>query len=120
MAQTNHSSIPFPIAEELLRNFIARFLAELMQVTGNLQNSDDFQAVLQTYYDSLQPWRESGDDPLNPRAVFSLLENCTFDETGEYITVVLSPGAEALFRAWLLRHTIWREAGLDTAHAWWN
>ena len=87
---------------------------------GNPQNPDDFQAALQTYYDSLQPWRESGDGPLNPRAVFSLLENCTFDETGEYITVVLSPEAEALFRAWLRRHKIWSEAGLDTAHAWLN
>jgi len=120
MSQTNHSSIPFPIAEELFRNLIVRFLAELMQVTGNLKNQDDFQAALQTYCDSLQPWRESGDGPLNQRAVFSLFENCTFDETGEYMTVVLSSEAEALFRAWLRRHKIWSEAGLDTAHAWVN
>jgi hypothetical protein len=51
MSQTNHSSIPFPIAEELLRNLIVRFLAELMQVTGNLKNPDDFQAALMNFDD---------------------------------------------------------------------
>ena len=96
MAQTKHSSIPFPIADELLRNLIVRFLAELMEVTGNPKDQDDFQAALQTYCDSLQPWREPGDGPPNPRDAFSLLENCTFDETGEHITVELSPEAEAL------------------------
>jgi hypothetical protein len=120
MSQAKHSPIPLPIADELLRNLIVRFLAELMQVTGNPKDQDDFQAALQTYCDSLQPWREPGDGPPNPRAVFSLLEHCTFDETGEHITVELSPEAEALFRAWLRRRKIWSEAGLDTAHAWWN
>ena len=107
MSQTNHSSIPFPIADELLRALMVRFLAELMEVTGNPQNAEDFQAALQTYCDSLQPWRESGDGPPNPRAAFSLFENYTFDETGEHITVELSPEAEALFRAWLRRHKVW-------------
>ncbi len=120
MSQRNHSSKPFPMAEELPRDLIVRFLADLMEATGNPQNPDDFQAALQTYCDSLQPWRESRDGPPNPRAAFSLLENCTFDETGEHITVVLSPEAEALFRAWLRRHKIWSEAGLNTAHAWLN
>ena len=91
-----------------------------MQVTGNPKNQDDFQAALQTYCDSLQSWLDPGDGPPNLRAVFSLLENYTFDETGENITVVLSLEAEALFRAWLRRHKIWSEAGLDTAHAWLN
>ena len=108
------------MVDELPRALIVRFLAELMEVTGNPQNPDDFQAALQTYCDSLQPWREPGDGPPNPRDAFSLFENCTFDETGEHITVVLSPEAEALFRAWLRRHQIWSEAGLNTAHAWLN
>ncbi|HET8669286.1 MAG TPA: hypothetical protein VFM05_01300 [Candidatus Saccharimonadales bacterium] len=120
MAQTKHSPLPFPIAEELLRTHIVRFLADLMEATGNPQNLDDFQAALQTYCDSLQPWQKPGDGPPNPRSAFSLLESCTFDETGEYLTVELSPEAEALFRAWLRRHKIWSEAGLDTAHAWLN
>src|SRR4030095_4899159 len=120
MSQTKHSPIPFPIAEELLRNLIVRFLADLMDVTSNLKNQDDFQAALQTYCDSLQPWRAPGDGPPNPRAVFSLLESYTCDETGEHLAVGLSPEAQALFRAWLRRHKIWSEAGLDRAHAWLN
>lgn len=44
--------------------------------------------------------------------MFTLLEGYTFDETGENMTVVLSPEAEALFRAWLRRHKIWREVEL--------
>jgi len=99
---------------------MVRFLADLMEVTGDPKNQDDFQVSLQTYCDSLQPWRAPDDGPPNPRAVFSLLENYTFDETGEDMTVVLSPEAEALFRAWLRRHKVWSEAGLDTAHAWLN
>ena len=120
MSQTNRSSKLFPMAEALLRNLTVRFLADLMKATGNPQNPDDFQAALQTYCDSLQPWREPSDGPIKPRDAFSLLENYTFDETGEHITVVLSPEAEALFRAWLRRHRIWSEAGLNTAHAWLN
>jgi hypothetical protein len=52
--------------------------------------------------------------------VFSLLERCEFDESGEQISVILSPEAEALFRAWLRRNQIWCNAGLNTAHAWSN
>ena len=89
-------------------------------VTGNLKNQADFQAALQTYCDSLQPWLDPGDVPPHPRAVFSLLEDCSFDATGDHIAVVLSPEAEALFSAWLRRHKIWSEAGLNTAHAWLN
>lgn len=47
-----------------------------------------------------------------------VLEGCTFDETGDNVTVVLSPEAEAFFRAWLRRHKIWRDAGLNPAHTW--
>jgi len=120
MAQTKHFHIPLPIAEELRRDLIVRFLAEVMQVTGNPKNQDEFQAALQTYCDGLQPWLEPGDGPSHPRAVFSLLERCSFDEAGENISVILSPEAEALFRAWLRRHKIWSDAGLNTAHAWLN
>jgi hypothetical protein len=120
MSKVTLPSLPFPIAEALRRELVVRFLTELMQVMGNLKNQADFQAALQAYCDSLRPWLEPGDGPPHPRAVFSLLEDCSFDETGEHIAVVLSPEAEALFRAWLRRHKIWSEAGLNTAHAWVN
>lgn len=120
MSEIKHTKVPLQLAEELRRDLIVRFLAEIMQVTGNPKNQADFQAALQSYCNGLHPWLEPGDGPPNPRAVFSLLEDCTFDETGENITVVLSPEAEALFRAWLQRNKIWSDAGLDTAHAWLN
>ncbi len=120
MSQTKSTNQPLPIAEAVRRDLIVRFLAELMQVTGNPKNQEAFQAALQAYCDSLRPWLDTDDGPPNPRAVFSLLEDCTFDETGENITVVLSPEAEALFRAWLRRNKIWSDAGLNTAHAWLN
>ena len=106
--------------EEFHRQFVVQFLAEIMQVTGITDDQDTFQTSLQSYVDSLRPWLEPSDGPPNPRAVFSLLEGCTFDHTGENITVVLSPEAEALFRAWLRRHQIAETAGLHTAHAWEN
>jgi hypothetical protein len=120
MSEMKRPDASLPLAEELRRDLIVRFLAEIMQNTGNPKNQDDFQAALQRYCDSLQPWLASGDGPANPRAVFSLLETCTFDETGENSTVILSPEAEALFWAWLRRNKIWSEAGLNTAHAWLN
>jgi len=120
MVKANHPSKPLPITEELRRELIVRFLAELLQVTDSPENQEEFQAALQRYCDSLHPWLEPGDGPPNPRAVFSLLEDCTFDQKGENITVVLSPEAEALFRAWLRRNKIWSDTGLNTAHAWLN
>ena len=120
MSKVNSPSIPLPLAAELRRELIVRFLAELLQVTGSPDTQEDFQAALQTYCDNLRPWLQPGDGPPNPRAIFSLLEECSFDETGENITVVLSPEAEALFRAWLRRNKIWSDTGLNTAHAWLN
>jgi hypothetical protein len=119
MSKAKHH-VPLPVAEELRRDLIVRFLAELLQMTGSPDTPEDFQAALQKYCDELRPWLDPGDGPPNPRAVFSLLEDCTFDETGENITVVLSPEAEALFRAWLRRNKIASDAGLNTAHAWSN
>lgn len=106
--------------EELNRQFVVQFLAEIMQLTCTSNHQEAFQTSLQAYVDSLRPWLEPTDGPPNPRAVFCFLENCEFDETGEYISVVLSPEAEALFRAWLRRNKICNEAGLYTAHAWSN
>ena len=120
MSETKPTIQTLPIAEEVRRDLIVRFLAELMRVTGTPGDQASFQAALRRYCDSLQSWLDPGDGPPNLRAVFSLLENYTFDETGENITVVLSLEAEALFRAWLRRNKIWSDAGLNTAHAWLN
>jgi len=57
MSQPKHSQVSLPIAEELRRELIVRFLAELMQVTGNPESQDAFQAALKTYCDNLHPWR---------------------------------------------------------------
>jgi hypothetical protein len=91
-----------------------------MQATIKHQDQSAFQQALQSYCDNLRPWLEPTDGPPNPRAIFSLLENCSFDETGEQVTVVLSPEAEAFFRAWLRRNQIASVAGLNTVHAWSN
>jgi hypothetical protein len=106
--------------EELHRQFVVQFLAEIIQETDTTDDQEAFQTSLQAYVDSLRPWLDPSDGPPNPRAIFSLLEGCTFDENSEYITVVLSPEAEALFRAWLRRKQIAENAGLHTSHAWDN
>ena len=111
----------FLLQKELRRDLIVRFLAELMQMTGSPDTQADFKAALQTYCDSLHPWLEPGDGPTQSTGRCSRsLNRCTFDETGENITVVLSPEAEALVRAWLRRNKIASDAGLNTAHEWSN
>ena len=120
MPQTKFANLPLHVAEELRHDLVVRFLAELMQITGCPSNQEAFQAGLQKYCDDLRHWMEPSDGPPNPRAVFSLLEDFSFDATGEEVAVVLSPEAEALFKAWLRRNKIWSNAGLNTAHAWSN
>jgi hypothetical protein len=44
------------------------------------------------------------------------LEDYTFDQTGENITMVLSPEAEAMSHAWLRRNQIASDAGLNTPY----
>jgi hypothetical protein len=110
----------FSIPDEIRRDLVVRFLAELMQTTGDLHDQEAFQRSMQTYVDGLQPWLEPRDSPPSPRAVFSLHEDFSFDTTSGEVTVVLSPEADALFKAWLRRNKIWSDAGLNTAHAWLN
>ena len=102
------------------RDLVVHFLAEVIRTTIDVENQAAFQRVLQTYWNILRPWLEPTDGPPNPRAVFSLLEDCSFDATGEQASVVLSPEAEALFKAWLRRNKVWSDAGLNTAYAWSN
>jgi len=120
MSQTKYSDIPRPVLEKLSREHVVHFLAELLQMTDAPQDQETFQRSLQTFVDGLKPWLEPSDGPPNPRAVFSLLEDFSFDATGEEVSVVLSPEAEAMFKAWLRRNKIWSNAGLNTAHAWSN
>ena len=120
MSHAKHLKSLWPFSEECRRDLIVRFLADLLQVTSALDNQEDFQQALQAYCDSLRPWLEPGDGPPHPRAVFSLLEEYHIDATGEQMTVVLSPEAEAFFRAWLRRNKSWQDAGLNTVHAWSN
>jgi len=101
MSMTKDSHVSLPIAEERRRDLIVRFLADITQVTDNPKNQEEFQTSLQTYCDALHPGLDSNDGPPDPRAIFSL-------------------EAEALFRAWLRRHKIWSDAGLNTTHAWLN
>lgn len=95
------------------RDLIVAFLADVMRSTRDAASPDAFQQALQTYCDSLRLWLEPSDGPPHPRAVFSLFDNCTFDESGDHVSVVFSPKAEALFRAWLRRNKICSEVGLQ-------
>jgi|GEM_PF-2908645 len=120
MLETKPANRPLPIAEEVRRDLVTRFLAELMQITGPPDQPAAFQTALQQYCDDLRPWLEPSDGPQYPRDSFSLLEHCSFDDSGENVTVILSAEAEAFFRAWLRRNKILHEGGFNTAHAWSN
>jgi hypothetical protein len=120
MSQAKPINNLLPMAEDLRRELIVRFLAELFQMTGDPNDQAAFQSSLQTFVDELRPWLDAKDGPPSPRAVFTLLKDFSFDAAGEEVSVVLSPEAEALFRAWLRRNKIWSDAGLNTAHAWLN
>jgi len=114
---TSGKTTPYP---ENLQDLVVQFLAELMRATIDAENQDAFQQALQTYCDSLRPWLEPNDGPPNPRAVFSLLEDYSFDATGEQVSIMLSPETGALFNAWLRRNKTWEDAGLNTVQAWSN
>ena len=120
MSDTKPLHTPSVHSEECHRELVVQFLAEVMQTNGTPQDQASFQRSLQTFVNSLLPWLEPHDGPTNPRALFTLIEQCAFDEINDNITVVLSSEAEALFRAWLRRNKIVNDAGLNTAHAWSN
>jgi hypothetical protein len=120
MADTKPPHRLLPFSEERHRELVMHFLAKIMRATGTPKNQEVFQQSLQRYVNGLRPWLEPGDGPATPRALFTLFEQSAFDETNDNITVVLSPEADALFRAWLRRNKIASVAGLNTAHAWSN
>src|ERR1041384_6094681 len=96
------SRLLFP--EKHHHELVVQFLAELLKRTEKTTQQERFQAALQAYCDSLRPWLEPSDGPLQPRPVFSLVEEYKMDETGDNVTIVFSPEGEAFFRAWLARH----------------
>jgi hypothetical protein len=108
------------LPEETRQKLAVHFLAELLRATAQAENQADFQQTLQAYCDNLRPWLEPNDCPPHPRANFSLLEHYTMDATGEQVTVVFSPEAEAFFRAWLRRVTVLLDAGVLNPHGWAN
>ena len=118
MADTKPLHRLLPFSEERHRELVMHFLAEIMRATGTPKDQEVFQQSLQRFVNGLRPWLAPGDGPATPRALFTLFEQSAFDETTDNITVVLSPEAEALFRAWLRRNKIASVAGLNTAHAW--
>src|ERR1051325_2665300 len=120
MSKMNHGNTPYTVIEERRRELVVQFLAELLQRTGTTAQQERFQSSLQAYCDSLRPWLEPSDGPLQPRSAFSLVEEYTMDATGDNVTVVFSPEGEAFFRAWVRRNKIWSDAGLHTMHAWSN
>ena len=113
-------SITVSLPQESYHDLIVQFLAEMMQSTIEAESPDAFQQALQTYCDCLRPWLDPSDCPPNPRAVFSLLDDCAFDETSDNVTVVLSPEATAFFRAWLRRNQVSSDAGSNAVNAWSN
>jgi hypothetical protein len=82
----NSPFLPSDHSSELL----VQFLADLLRATLDHHDHAAFQRALQSYCDTLRPWLEPSDSPPNPRAIFSLLAGCTFDETGDNVAVVLS------------------------------
>ena len=74
MSKTQPFSCSLSKAAELRREYVIRFLAELMQITGPPDKQEHFQSALQMYCDDLRPWLEPSDCPLNSRAAFSLGE----------------------------------------------
>ena len=117
MPKTNHVHTSYTAIKEEHRNLVVGFLADLLQSTGTPDRQEHFQATRQTYCDTLRPWLDPS-RPLEPRVIFSLLEEYRVDVTGDTIAVVLSPEGEAFFRAWLRRNESWSNAGLHTPPVW--
>ena len=96
------------------QDLVVQFLADLMSATTDVPTPHAFQHVVQAFCDALQPWLDPADGLLHPRAVFPILEDCTFDEEAERVSVRFSPEGEALFRAWVRGHAVLLHAALYT------
>jgi len=99
----------------LYQDLVVRFLADLMTATNDVPTAEAFQHAAQAFCNALAPWLDPADGPACPRAVFPILEDCTFDDEAERVSVRFSPEGEALFRAWVRRQAVRLHAGLYTA-----
>src|SRR5215813_12725261 len=90
----------------MYRALFLEFLAELLNATSTTDTTEAFQRVVQTFCDDLRPWLTPTDVPPEPRAVFSLLDECCIDDITDVTTVQLSPEGEAFFRAWVRRQAV--------------
>jgi len=97
------------------QDLVVQFLADLMMATTDVPTPQAFQHVVQAFCDALKPWLDPADGPPHPRVVFPILEDCTFDEEAERVSVRFSREGEALFRAWVRRHAVQCHAALYTA-----
>src|SRR5215471_1696933 len=95
----------------MYRALLLEFLAELLNATSTTDTPDAFQRVVQTFCDDLRPWLTPTDMPPEPRAVFSLVEECHIDDTTDMTTVQLSPEGETFFRAWVRQQAVLTETG---------
>jgi hypothetical protein len=100
------------------RELLLEFLAELFNATHTTDTTDAFQRVVQTFCDELRPWLTPMDVPPEPRAVFSLFEDCNIDEATDITTVQLSPEGRAFFRAWVRRQAVQTETGGRSGPQW--
>jgi hypothetical protein len=94
------------ILRTMYRALLLEFLAELFNATHTTDTPDAFQRVVQTFCDELRPWLTTTDVPPEPRAVFSLFDECRIDDVTDVTTVQLSPEGEAFFRAWVRRQAV--------------
>jgi hypothetical protein len=91
---------------DLSRDLVVRFLAELMRVTNDALTPEAFQEASQAYFDNLRLWLDPADCPARPRELFTLFDDCAFDDAGERVAVRFSPEGEAYFRAWVRRQVV--------------
>lgn len=88
-----------------------QFIGEVLQRTLDSPTEEAHRQALHTFLDELSPWISPSDLPTLLRQPFPLFDACHFephrDSDDETVWIVLSPGGEALFRAWL------RSRGVD-------
>jgi hypothetical protein len=90
---------------------VMHFVAALLQRTLGCPTVEAHQHALQGFLDELTPWISPAELPTLVQQPFDLFDHLAFtpnrDGDDEDVQVVLSPGGEVVFRAWL------RQRGLD-------
>jgi hypothetical protein len=87
---------------------VLQCVATLLQHTLGCPTVEAHQHALQGFLDDLTPWISPADRSTLLQQPFTLLDHLAFTpRDDEDVWVVLSPGGEVVFRAWL------RQRGLD-------